>query len=74
MLLNTIARGAAVILCVLIFSGCEKNTEQTPAPQETVKTDAEYKAEAEKEITEQNMSQELDKLEQDVNTEAGQTP
>ena len=74
MLMNMIARVAAVILCVLIFSGCAKKTNQTPPPEEPVKTEAEYKAEAQKEINEQNMTQELDKLEQDVNTDAGTTP
>lgn len=73
MLMSTIVRGALVILCVLIFSGCAKK-EQAPAQEEAVKTQAEYKAEADKEINEQNMAEELDELEKDVNADAGQTP
>lgn len=74
MVTKMIVRWAAVILCVLVFSGCEKK-EQTPAPQEPpAKTEAQYKAEAEKEITEQNVDQELNKLEQEVNTDATATP
>lgn len=74
MLWNTLVRGLIVIVCVLVFGGCSKKANQAPAPQEPVKTQAEYKAQADKEITEQNMAQELDKLEQAVDTEANQVP
>jgi hypothetical protein len=55
------------ILFVVIVGGCSK---EPPAPQpEPVKTAAEYKAEADKQITEQNMNQELAKIEGEVNAE-----
>lgn len=61
-----------VMLCFVGLAGCGKTSnEPAPAPEQT-KTAAEYKAEAEKEITEENMSDELDKLEQSVDEEAAQ--
>ncbi len=71
MLRNTVITWMIAVLCVAILGGCSKKTEEPGAPQEQVKTAAEYKAEADKEITEQNMADELDKLEQEVNAEAG---
>ena len=64
-----------VITVVLLFSisGCKKEPKSTEAGEETVKTAAEYDAEAKKDINEQNMNQELDKLEQELAQEAAQT-
>jgi len=58
------------ILCIGILGGCSKEKEPATVPEEPVKTAAEYKVEADKEITEQNMDQELDKLEKEVGAEA----
>jgi len=69
MLRKTILTWAVVILCVVISNGCSKQ-QPSPSQEEQVKTAAEYKAEADKQITEQNMNQELDKLEKEVGAEA----
>jgi len=64
-----------IITVVLLFSmsGCRKESKSPEASEETVKTAAEYDAEAKKEINEQNMDQELDKLDQELAQEAAQT-
>ncbi len=66
-----IAACIAVMLCLLCATGCAKKS-QPPAPTEQTKTAAEYKAEAEKEIKDENASAELQKLQQSVDTEAAQ--
>jgi hypothetical protein len=68
MLSDRLIRCVVVIACVLGAYGCSKKTP----PPEPAKTAAEYKAEADKQINEQNASQELDKLEQEVNADANQ--
>jgi predicted small lipoprotein YifL len=70
---NALVKAVVVLLCLLVIAGCEPQGP-APAEQEQVKTAAEYKAEAEKEITEENMDQELAALEQAVDAEAAQTP
>jgi hypothetical protein len=76
MLSNRLIRWAVVIVCVFSFYGCSKKTTTPTSPattaQETPKTEAQYKAEADKQITEQNASQELNKLEQEVGADANQ--
>ena len=49
--------------CVLCYSGCKKDSDVE------VKSAAEYKAEAEKEIDSSNMASELDKIENKVEAE-----
>ncbi|HPC96684.1 MAG TPA: hypothetical protein PLU87_17190 [Sedimentisphaerales bacterium] len=61
-----------VALVSLSLAGCGSNEPSAPAEQ--TKTAAEYKAEADKEITSENVEAELDKLEQEVDQEAGQEP
>lgn len=61
-----------VMLCVVGLAGCGKTSNEPPPAPEQTKTAAEYEAEAEKEITEENMSDELDKLEQAIDEEAAQ--
>ena len=65
----------AVTMVVLLFSvsGCKKASKSPEASEEPVKTAAEYEAEATKDINEENMNQELDKLEQELQQEAEQT-
>lgn len=53
-------------------SGCKKASRDTEAGEESVKTAAEYEAEAKKEINKENMNQELDKIEQELAQEANQ--
>jgi PBP1b-binding outer membrane lipoprotein LpoB len=71
MLRNIAAVCMIVVLSSLCLVGCSDNNQQAP-PAEEVKTAEEYKAEAEKEITEENVADELDKLEQEIQLEAGQ--
>jgi hypothetical protein len=58
-----------VLLCIVLIgcfaAGCKRTSTQSEAT-EAVKTEAEYKAQAEQEITKENMASELDKLEQGI--------
>ena len=62
-----------VAIVALFFSanGCKK-TNSPESETESVKTAAEYEAEATKDINEENMEQELDRLEQELQREAEQ--
>jgi len=66
-----------MLMCFLITTGCDRKADQkgqTPAAEtEQVKTSAEYKAEADKEITEQNMDSELDSIEKEIDADAAAT-
>ena len=63
----------AMVVCCFWMSGCKKSSSEPETPQEQVKTTAEYEAEAKKEISKENMAEELDKLqkkiEQDITQE-----
>jgi hypothetical protein len=72
MLSNKLVRWVVVVVCVLGVFGCSRKPNPPAAQQEPTKTAAEYKAEADKQINEQNMSQELSKLEQEVSADANQ--
>ncbi len=62
-----------MVAVVCLLGGCAgKSEEPAGPPPEQTKTAAEYKAEADKEITEENMSAELDQLEQNIEQEADQ--
>jgi type IV pilus biogenesis protein CpaD/CtpE len=67
MLLNKLTRWVLAMVCVAGLCGCAKKSEPT------VKTDAQYKAEAEKQINEENADAELQKLEQSISQDAAQT-
>jgi predicted small lipoprotein YifL len=72
MLRKIVAGWIAVALCLVCVAGCaKKSTPPTPPPEKT-KTAAEYKAEADKQITQENADQELKKLEQSVDQETAQ--
>jgi predicted small lipoprotein YifL len=72
MLSNKLVKWIAVMVCVLSVYGCARKTP--PAQSEPTKTAAQYKAEADKQINEQNASQELAKLEQEVAAEEANQP
>jgi len=55
-----------LIICLAVMAGCKKDSTTQTSDQPPVKTEAEYKAEADKEITEDNMEQELANLEQSI--------
>lgn len=59
-----------VALVSLSLAGCGSSEPSA----EPAKTEAEYKAEAEKEITTENVEAELDKLEQEVDLDAAEQP
>ena len=60
---------ASVVICVSGLTGCGKSSDE---PE--VKTEAEYKAEAEKEITAENMDDELDKIEKEMEQDLKEEP
>lgn len=64
----------AAILCVSYLGGCKKTSSETEGEQDVVKTEAEYKAEAEKEINQENMAEELEKLEKQIEQDINQEP
>ncbi len=76
MSLNTLVKVAVMLWCLVMIAGCKPQNQQgsTPAEQEQVKTEAQYKAEAEKEVTAENADQELDSIEKAVESEDAQTP
>lgn len=68
-----------IILLVTLGSfylgGCDKTSSDSKTDEEVVvKTQAEYDAEAEKQITEDNMEEELKKLEQAIDKEVSEEP
>ena len=69
---NRLVAWIVAMVCVLSMWGCAKKTTPPAAKQEPTKTAAEYKAEADKQINEQNASQELQKLEQSIDQESSQ--
>lgn len=72
MLSNRLVGWIIVMICILSVCGCSKKPVSSSAPSEPTKTAAQYKAEADKQINEQNASQELAKLEQEVAADANQ--
>jgi Flp pilus assembly protein TadD len=74
MLSNRLVKWIVVMVCVLSVSGCARKSNPPTAQQEPTKTAAQYKAEAEKQINEQNASQELARLEQEVAAEEANQP
>jgi len=61
----------SIMLCGFFLAGCSKKGETEPA-EEQLKSVSEYQAEAQKEITAENMDQELEKIEKDVEQEISQ--
>jgi len=61
------------ILGSFYLGGCDKTSSDSETDEEVVvKTQAEYDAEAEKQITEENMEEELKKLEETIDKEIGE--
>jgi uncharacterized membrane protein (DUF106 family) len=59
-------------ITAISISGCKKHSSEPQLDQEEVKTVAEYEDKAKKEITKENMAQELDKIEKDLQQEINQ--
>ena len=58
-----------VVLSCLMSTGCKKESPDTEAEVEQVKTTAEYEAEAEQEIDMSNMAAELERMEKEMAAE-----
>ncbi|MHC4658577.1 MAG: hypothetical protein ACYS83_05285 [Planctomycetota bacterium] len=58
---------AVAAIVVFWFSGCKKSSDESGA--EAPKTMVDYEAEAKEEITEENLAEELAKLEKEVEAE-----
>jgi len=56
------------------FSGCDETSSDAEPNEEVVKTMAEYEAEAEVQINEENMAEELEKIEKALEQEISQEP
>lgn len=65
---------AGIVLTIAVLTGCKKETPPAVQPNAPVKTAEEFKAEADKEITAENLDTELDKLEQEVETDMATEP
>jgi len=65
MLRKLLILAVAGVLCISSLSGCGKD----PGEQEEVKTFSQHKADAEKEITAENMDDELAKIEKEMTNE-----
>jgi hypothetical protein len=59
-------------VALLTLGGCKDKPSPDTESDIIVKTDAEYKQQAEKEITKDNMLEELEKLEESVDQDTGQ--
>ena len=59
----------AAAIGVFCMSGCKKRSSEAAPEQEAIKTTAEYEADAKKEISKENMAEELEKLEKAVEDE-----
>lgn len=66
----------AVVTAISVFwiSGCKKTSSESKPQEEVAKTQAEYDAEAKKDITKDNMASELEKMEKNMEQEASEQP
>lgn len=66
---------ALTTLSTFYLGGCDKTSSDSESEGEVVvKTQAEYNAEAEKQITEENMDEELANLEKQIEQEISEEP
>ena len=56
------------------FGGCDNSSNNADSEQEALKTVAEYEAEAEAQITEDNLAEELENLEKAIEKEISEEP
>lgn len=71
MLRNIIAVWTVAVLVSLCLVGCSDDSQEAP-PAEPLKTLEEYQAEAREQITEENVEDELARLEREIGLEADQ--
>lgn len=60
---------AVMVLAIAVIAGCKKETSPTVESTEPVKTAEEFKAEADKQITADNLDAELEKMEKDIESD-----
>ena len=63
---------AAIIFCVCLVNGCKKSKSDTPTATDVETTTSNYESKAEKEISKENMDDELANIEQAVEQEINQ--
>jgi hypothetical protein len=63
-----------IVISVVFLEGCKKQSGDSGTSGEVVKTMAEYGAEAEREIDEDNMEAELRKIEEAMESELSEEP
>lgn len=57
---------AVMVLAIAVIAGCKKDTSPTVELNEPVKTAEEFKAEADRQITADNLDAELAKMEKEI--------
>ena len=63
-----------IMICLLCPAGCKKSSPESGPAEETVKTAAEYAEDAQREINEDNMAAELEKIEDALTREESEQP
>jgi len=63
-----------IMICLLCPGGCKKSSPESGSAKEAVKTAAEYAEDAEREINEDNMAAELEKIEDALTREESEQP
>jgi hypothetical protein len=63
-----------IMICLLCPAGCKKSSPESGSAEETVKTAAEYAEDARREINEDNMAVELEKIEEALTQEENEQP
>ncbi len=62
------------VIVVFCLNGCKDRSSGTQSDQEEAKTAAEYEAEAEEQITRENMAQELERIEKAIDQDISREP
>ena len=60
---------AVTVISVFYLSGCKKGSGEAESGEESLKTTAEYEAEARKEINKENIAEELERIEKALEQE-----
>ena len=72
MLRKVLVVTAVTVITVFYLNGCKKRSNEAKSGQEVLKTMAEYKAEAKKQVNKENMAEELDNIEKTLEQELRQ--
>jgi hypothetical protein len=74
MLRKVLVIAVLIMISVVFVDGCKKRSGGGEPAEEAVKTMAEYEAQAEQEINEENMEDELSNIEEAVQLEESEEP